>query len=161
MTILTLVLNNANWSATRTVTMKKRWLPRNRSENARIRRLVQGQGPKPVTKYSRQAQNPTRKAALRAPPVRSRTSDGAPPEEPLLAWLKNIMGFDLSKHLALFKARGFENVDTLRRMAKWEKRHLQETLRRVLTGSEAELCSMRGLMELELVSLEIAIRVLK
>jgi hypothetical protein len=71
------------------------------------------------------------------------------------------MGLDMSKHLPLFTARGFENVDTLRTMAKWEKRHLQETLRRVLTGDEVDLGGKRGLTELELVSLEIAIRELQ
>ncbi|KAJ7838831.1 hypothetical protein B0H13DRAFT_2056528 [Mycena leptocephala] len=106
-----------------------------------------------TTKKPRQAR---KKAA-----ARHALTPEAPPADTLLAFLKDVMGLDMSKHLPLFTARGFENVDTLRTMAKWEKRHLQETLRRVLTGDEVDLGGKRGLTELELVSLEIAIRELQ
>jgi hypothetical protein len=71
------------------------------------------------------------------------------------------MHLDLTKHLALFTARGFEDMSTLRTMARLDASTLSATLRRLLTGSVQELGGRKGLTDVELVMLELALRELK
>ncbi|KAJ6552986.1 hypothetical protein B0H19DRAFT_1377700 [Mycena capillaripes] len=91
-------------------------------------------------------------------PKKKRTPAPASAPDALVVFLKNVLGLDLSKHQALFKARGFEDVAVLRTIAGLDNRTMQDTLRRLLTGSEQELGGRKGLTELELVMLENAIR---
>ncbi|KAJ7477333.1 hypothetical protein FB451DRAFT_1557156 [Mycena latifolia] len=79
----------------------------------------------------------------------------------LLAFLKNVLGLDFSKHIDLFTERGLGDMNTLCTMATWERAHLSETLKRVLMGTPEELGGRKGLTALEVVSLELAIRPLK
>ncbi|KAJ7108197.1 hypothetical protein C8R44DRAFT_744143 [Mycena epipterygia] len=76
----------------------------------------------------------------------------------LSAFLKDVLGLDLSQHLPLLTARGVADVATLRTMAAWDRVQLQETLTRVLMGSPQDLGGRVGLTALEVVSLELAIR---
>ncbi|KAJ7611349.1 hypothetical protein DFH06DRAFT_1244892 [Mycena polygramma] len=93
------------------------------------------------------------------PPARVQPRrERAAPADPLVSFLKNVMGLDMSKHSALFVARGFENVAVLRTIAELEEDTLRSTLRRVLTGSAEELGGNKGLTELELVMLETAMK---
>ncbi|KAJ7869514.1 hypothetical protein B0H13DRAFT_1896623 [Mycena leptocephala] len=96
---------------------------------------------------------------LAGPPAKRAPAAGPPGT--VAAFLKNVMHLDLTKHLALFTARGFEDMATLRTMARLDASTLSVTLRRLLTGSVQELGGRKGLTDVELVMLELAIRELK
>ncbi|KAJ7735823.1 hypothetical protein B0H14DRAFT_2994424 [Mycena olivaceomarginata] len=99
--------------------------------------------------------------ALPGPRAVSNSTPTPAPPGSLLEFLKDIMGFDFSKHLPLMTARGLADIAILRTMAEWEEKPLRHTLRRLLTGSKQELGGRKGLTELELASLEYEIRKLK
>ncbi|KAJ7674481.1 hypothetical protein B0H14DRAFT_3067498, partial [Mycena olivaceomarginata] len=99
--------------------------------------------------------------ALPGPRAVSNSTPTPAPPGSLLEFLKDIMGFDFSKHLPLMTARGLADIAILRTMAEWEEKPLRHTLQRLLTGSKQELGGRKGLTELELASLEYEIRKLK
>ncbi|KAJ7182089.1 hypothetical protein C8R46DRAFT_1314036 [Mycena filopes] len=80
----------------------------------------------------------------------------------LAAFLRDVMHLNLSHHLPLLTDRGFNDMALLRTMAThWEDDHLRRMLRGLLTGTPEELKGRQGLSEVELWSLELAIRKLK
>ncbi|KAJ7082598.1 hypothetical protein C8R44DRAFT_822970 [Mycena epipterygia] len=97
---------------------------------------------------------------IRPKPQTSPALNKALPKRPpaLLSFLKSVLDLDLSQHLPLFTDRGIGDIATLRTMAAWDRKQLQETLTRVLMGSPDELGGRTGLTALEIVSLELAIR---
>ncbi|KAJ7183525.1 hypothetical protein C8R46DRAFT_1067196 [Mycena filopes] len=84
------------------------------------------------------------------------------PQEPLAAFLRDVMRTDLTHHFELLKERGFNDMALLRTMAYWwDDQHLRSMLRSLLTGTEKELKGRVGLTAVELCALEDGIRRLK
>ncbi|KAJ6524079.1 hypothetical protein DFH09DRAFT_1189839 [Mycena vulgaris] len=76
----------------------------------------------------------------------------------IAAFLKNVMGFDLSAHRELLEAQGFD-LARLCAITGWERGDLQELLRRTLSlkGDDAELGLKNRMSALEVLALEFAI----
>ena len=69
-----------------------------------------------------------------------------------------MKGLDLSRHLALFVARGIKDVARLRVMAELDEKEVREALQRLLSRSSEGL---EGLDDMELFLVEKAILQLK
>ncbi|KAJ7131938.1 hypothetical protein C8R46DRAFT_1140735 [Mycena filopes] len=83
-------------------------------------------------------------------------------QQPLAAFLRDVMRTDLTHHFELLKERGFNDMALLRTMAYWwDDQHLRSMLRSLLTGTEKELKGRVGLTAVELGALEDGIRRLK
>ncbi|KAJ7199650.1 hypothetical protein GGX14DRAFT_545037 [Mycena pura] len=94
---------------------------------------------------------------------RVRLSDGPPIAEKHAAgelheFLKNVRGLDLSRHHALFVARGIKDIARLRVMAELDEKEVREALQRLL-GRSSEV--LEGLDDMELFLVEKAILQLK
>ncbi|KAJ7779394.1 hypothetical protein DFH07DRAFT_507539 [Mycena maculata] len=70
------------------------------------------------------------------------------------------MSIDLSAHHALMDAQGF-SVPRLGVVATWGREAIQETLSRLLMGSEPAAAGRKGMTAMEVITLELAIRKLK
>ncbi|KAJ7615585.1 hypothetical protein FB45DRAFT_1055914 [Roridomyces roridus] len=71
----------------------------------------------------------------------------------LSAFLRNVVGFDLTVHRALFEAQGFD-VDRLRAMREWEEEDIREVVGRALS-SQGE--GAGGMCKLEILAVEFAL----
>ncbi|KAJ7615575.1 hypothetical protein FB45DRAFT_873632 [Roridomyces roridus] len=72
----------------------------------------------------------------------------------LSAFLRDVVGFDLTVHRALLKDQGFD-MDALRSMRQWKAEELREVLGRGLRQREEEA---GGMCKLEILALELALR---
>ncbi|KAJ7692454.1 hypothetical protein B0H17DRAFT_541086 [Mycena rosella] len=91
-----------------------------------------------------------------APPVSSGILPPNSSAVTLSAFLKNVMGLDLSRHHELLTAQGFD-LARLRSTTTWEREDAQEVLSRTLKADSAA-GGKTGMSALEVVALEFAIR---
>ncbi|KAJ7505698.1 hypothetical protein B0H11DRAFT_1975712 [Mycena galericulata] len=73
------------------------------------------------------------------------------------AFLRNVEGFDLSAHRALFLSQGFD-MAALRIMARWSEETVQGALQELLRDGMNDLRGKQGLSPIQLLSLRGAIR---
>ncbi|KAJ7735543.1 hypothetical protein DFH07DRAFT_843577 [Mycena maculata] len=95
------------------------------------------------------------RALLLPPPPNAQSSTGT-----LALFLKNVMTIDLTAHHDLMEAQGF-SVPRLGVVATWGREAIQETLSRLLMGSEPAAGGWKGMTAVESITLELAIRKFK